>query len=150
MDDRLAEKTIRLTPRERDIVGLLLLGCDHTEIGKNLNIAPRTVKAHFSRLYLRFGIVDGIKRVKLCKLVVSEAVTSADNIDKSVDENGRKQQVIELVARGLNNRQMAVAMGTSEHIIKNSLRSIYDKLGLWNRLELALWYEAHRHEELVS
>jgi DNA-binding CsgD family transcriptional regulator len=41
-------------------------------------------------------------------------------------------------------------MGTSEHVIKNYLRSIYDKLGLWNRLELALWYEAHRHQELDS
>ena len=63
---------------------------------------------------------------------------------KSVDASERKQQVIELVAHGLNNRQMAVAMGTSEHVIKNHLRSIYDRLGLWNRLELALWYEAHR------
>ena len=61
-------ETIQLTPRERDIVALLLLGCDNIEISKNLNIAPRTVKAHFSRLYLRFGIMGGIKRVKLATL----------------------------------------------------------------------------------
>jgi DNA-binding NarL/FixJ family response regulator len=67
-----------------------------------------------------------------------------------VDADQRRQQVIELVAMGLNNRQMAVAMGTSEHIIKSALRSIYDTLGLWNRLELALWYEAHRQQVLVS
>jgi DNA-binding NarL/FixJ family response regulator len=73
-----------------------------------------------------------------------------DRGDKSVYRNARKQQVIELVAQGLNNRQMALAMGTSEHVIKNELRSIYDKLGLWNRLELALWYEAHRQPELVN
>ncbi|MFZ0860116.1 MAG: LuxR C-terminal-related transcriptional regulator [Candidatus Sulfotelmatobacter sp.] len=150
MDGWLQGKAIRLTPRERDIVGLLLLGCDNTEISKNLNIAPRTVKAHFSRLYLRFGIVDGIKRVKLCNLLVSEAFMRTDHVDKSVDANERKQQVIELVAQGLNNRQMAVVMGTSEHIIKNNLRCIYDTLGLWNRLELALWYEAHRRKELAS
>jgi DNA-binding NarL/FixJ family response regulator len=143
------QKNIQLTPRERDIVELLLLGCDNTEISKNLNIAPRTVKAHFSRLYLRFGIVDGIKRVKLCNLLASETFMRTER-DKSVDANERKQQVIELVAQGLNNRQMALVMGTSEHVIKNHLRSIYDKLGLWNRLELALWYEAHRHQELVS
>ena len=29
---------------------------------------------------------------------------------------------------------------------RNYLRVIYDKLGLWNRVELALWYEKHRHE----
>lgn len=149
MDGWLPE-SIRLTPRERDIVGLLLLGCDNSEIGKNLNIAPRTVKAHFSRLYLRFGIVDGVKRVKLCKLVVSEAFMPTGYVEKLINENECKQRVLELVAQGLNNRQMAVAMGTSEHIIKSNLRSLYDKLGLWNRLELALWYEAHRHQEFVS
>jgi DNA-binding NarL/FixJ family response regulator len=63
---------------------------------------------------------------------------------KLVDANERERQVMELVAAGLNNHQMADAMGISEHVIKYHLRSIYDRLGLWNRLELALWYEAHR------
>jgi DNA-binding NarL/FixJ family response regulator len=58
----------------------------------------------------------------------------------------REQQVIELVARGLKNREVAQAIGTSEHVVKNYLRVIYDKLGLWNRVELALWYEARRAE----
>jgi DNA-binding NarL/FixJ family response regulator len=58
----------------------------------------------------------------------------------------REQQVIELVASGLRNRDVASAIGTTEHVIKNYLRHIYDKLGLWNRVELALWYEAHKHQ----
>jgi DNA-binding NarL/FixJ family response regulator len=58
----------------------------------------------------------------------------------------REQQVIELVASGLRNREIARAIGTTEHVIKNYLRHIYDKLGLWNRVELALWYEAHKHQ----
>ena len=69
MDAWFQRETIQLTPRGRDIVALLLLGCDNIEISKNLNIAPRTVKAHFSRLYLRFGIMGGIKRVKLATLL---------------------------------------------------------------------------------
>ncbi|HEX4486357.1 MAG TPA: helix-turn-helix transcriptional regulator [Terriglobales bacterium] len=59
----------------------------------------------------------------------------------------REQRVIELVAQGLKNSEVADAIGTTEHVIKNYLRVIYDKLGLWNRVELALWYEARRHEE---
>jgi len=58
----------------------------------------------------------------------------------------REQRVIELVAQGLKNSEVAEAIGTTEHVIKNYLRVIYDKLGLWNRVELALWYEAHRNE----
>jgi DNA-binding NarL/FixJ family response regulator len=61
----------------------------------------------------------------------------------------REQRVIELVAQGLKNSEVADAIGTTEHVIKNYLRVIYDKLGLWNRVELALWYEARRHEEPV-
>ena len=58
----------------------------------------------------------------------------------------RQQQVIELVAQGLKNSEVAEAIGTTELVVKNYLRRIYDKLGLWNRVELALWYEVRRHE----
>jgi DNA-binding CsgD family transcriptional regulator len=34
--------------------------------------------------------------------------------------------------------------------VKNDLRLIYDKLGLWNRVELALWYEARQFEQVYS
>ena len=64
--------------------------------------------------------------------------------------NEREQRVIELVARGLKNKEVADEIGTTEHVIKNYLRAIYDKLGLWNRVELALWYEARRHEALIA
>jgi DNA-binding NarL/FixJ family response regulator len=57
----------------------------------------------------------------------------------------REQRVIELVARGLKNKEVANEIGTTEHVVKNYLRVIYDKLGLWNRVELALWYEARKH-----
>ena len=56
----------------------------------------------------------------------------------------REQRVIQLVAEGLKNREVAEAIGTTEHVVKNYLRVIYDKLGLWNRVELALWYESRR------
>jgi DNA-binding NarL/FixJ family response regulator len=63
------EQTIRLGPRERQIVELLLQGCDNAEIASQLNMARRTVKAHFNRLFLRFGIDGGIKRVKLATML---------------------------------------------------------------------------------
>ena len=62
----------------------------------------------------------------------------------------RQHQVIALVAQGLKNGEVARIMGTTECVVKNYLRTIYDKLGLWNRVELALWYEARRHERLAD
>ena len=58
----------------------------------------------------------------------------------------KEYRVIELVAQGLKNGEVAREIGTTEHVVKNYLRAIYDKLGLWNRVELALWYEARKHE----
>ena len=65
----MSEQTIRLGRREQQIVELLLQGCDNADIAKQLNMARRTVKAHFNRLFLRFGITSGIKRVKLATLL---------------------------------------------------------------------------------
>jgi DNA-binding NarL/FixJ family response regulator len=59
----------------------------------------------------------------------------------------RELKIIELVAQGLKNSEVAEAIGMTEHVVKNHLKVIYDKLGIWNRVELALWYEARRHRE---
>jgi len=68
------EQKVRLGPREEQIVELLLQGCDNAEIASQLKMARRTVKAHFNRLFLRFGINDGIKRVKLATLLYRRQV----------------------------------------------------------------------------
>src|SRR5712691_7719818 len=65
-----------LRPRERQVVELLLQGCDNDEISKQLNMARRTVKAHFNRLFVRFGIDSGVKRVKLATLLYRRQLCS--------------------------------------------------------------------------
>jgi hypothetical protein len=62
--------------REEQIVELLLQGCDNDEIARQLKMARRTVKAHFNRLFLRFGIRGGIKRVKLATLMYRRQLLS--------------------------------------------------------------------------
>jgi DNA-binding NarL/FixJ family response regulator len=63
--------------------------------------------------------------------------------------NEREYRIITLVAAGLKNKEVGNVIGTTEHVIKNYLRVIYDKLGLWNRVELALWYESRRNPGTV-
>jgi DNA-binding NarL/FixJ family response regulator len=50
------------------------------------------------------------------------------------------------VAEGLKNTDIALTLGTTENTIKCCLKALYDKLGLWNRVELALWYVKRQWE----
>lgn len=57
----------------------------------------------------------------------------------------REWCLLKLVAQGLKNQEIAALLSTTPHVVKNRLRVIYDKAGVFNRVELALWYEARLH-----
>jgi hypothetical protein len=48
------------------------------------------------------------------------------------------------VTQGLKNKDIAQEIGTTEQVVKNYLRKVYDKLGVSDRLELALYTMHHR------
>ena len=52
-------------------------------------------------------------------------------------------QVANLVWDGPTNREIATLIGTTEQVVKNYLRTTFDKLGVWSRLELALYVANH-------
>jgi len=52
-------------------------------------------------------------------------------------------QIATLVWEGLTNREIAKLIGTTEQVVKNYLRTTFDKLGVWSRLELALYVASH-------
>jgi DNA-binding NarL/FixJ family response regulator len=53
--------------------------------------------------------------------------------------SAKEMQIIVCITQGKRNKEIAVQMGTTEQVIKNHLRKIYDKLGVSDRLELALY-----------
>ena len=59
----------------------------------------------------------------------------------------REKAVITGVTRGMRNKEIAYELGTSEQVIKNYLRKIYDKLGVDDRVELALF---SLHNKLIT
>lgn len=56
----------------------------------------------------------------------------------------KELQIVALIIQGYKNRQIADELHTKEQVIKNYLRSIYDKSGVSDRLELALFTIHHR------
>jgi two-component system, NarL family, nitrate/nitrite response regulator NarL len=61
------------------------------------------------------------------------------NPNSQVHLSPKEKAVITGITRGLRNKEIAFEIGTSEQVIKNYLRKIYDKLGVEDRLELALY-----------
>jgi DNA-binding NarL/FixJ family response regulator len=64
---------IKVTPRDQEVLDLLVQGCSNKEIAGQLNISPRTVKQHLRTLFLRAGIREGRKRVKLATAMFEKA-----------------------------------------------------------------------------
>jgi DNA-binding NarL/FixJ family response regulator len=56
----------------------------------------------------------------------------------------KEMQIVALITQGCKNKQIALQLNTKEQVIKNYLRSIYDKTGVSDRLELALFTIHHR------
>ena len=59
----------------------------------------------------------------------------------------KEVRIATLVWQGLTNREISKLVGTSEQVIKNHLRSTFDKLGVWSRLELAMYVASHGGSE---
>ncbi len=52
--------------------------------------------------------------------------------------------MITCITRGMRNKEIAYQVGTTEQVVKNYLRKVYDKLGVSDRLELALYCMHHQ------
>jgi len=56
----------------------------------------------------------------------------------------RELSIVALIVQGSKNKEIATRLGTTEQVIKNYLRNVYDKVGVSDRLELALFTIHHR------
>ncbi len=133
-----------LTPRQAEVMKLLAQAYTYAEIAEEIGITRRTVKAHVQGTARALGYRNGLKgRVRIPMLKYFASKPSADQglgmaVWKTLST--REKHVAELVVANLSNEQIGQNMGTTEQVIKNHTRKIYEKLGVWSRVELAFWY----------
>ncbi|HWG21632.1 MAG TPA: response regulator transcription factor [Terracidiphilus sp.] len=79
------------------------------------------------------------------QLVVADPVEQ-DQVGTRVRDRltPKEMRIVALIVQGCKNREIAMRLKTTEQVIKNYLRSIYDKTGVSDRLELALFTIHHR------
>jgi DNA-binding NarL/FixJ family response regulator len=105
-------------------------------------------KVHAGEFWLdRMTTADVIRRLAK-KGSAGHAASSRLGIrEQSGALSAREREIVILVAQGFKNKEMAERMFISEQTVKNHLHNIFDKLGVSDRLELALYAIHHNLHE---
>jgi DNA-binding NarL/FixJ family response regulator len=97
------------------------------------------------------ALVECVHKVAKGESWVQTAAPSKETIDSDLvgarvrDRLTAKElRIVALIVQGYKNKEIASRLGTTEQVIKNYLRNVYDKIGVSDRLELALFTIHHR------
>ena len=129
-------KDIAISPREQQVLDLVVTGASNLEIGAVLGIAERTVKGYIGRMALRADIdAPRNKRVYLLNLLMAGEHFPLPYLSPHL------ARVAHLAMTGMTNSEIGVQVGAGENTIKNYMREIYNATGVWNRAELTGRYQ---------
>ncbi|MCI0402508.1 MAG: response regulator transcription factor [Acidobacteria bacterium] len=99
-------------------------------------------------------LLEGIRKVHRGEMWIDQRV--AADVMKAMSDprpvtraeraqlTAREQEIVSLVAQGFRNKEIADKLSISEQTVKNHLHNIFDKLGVSDRLELALYAIHHK------
>lgn len=97
------------------------------------------------------ALVECVRRVAMGEIWLPPQVMQADSPEEDMVGTRvrdrltpKEMRIVALIVQGCKNREIAFRLKTTEQVIKNYLRSIYDKTGVSDRLELALFTIHHR------
>lgn len=130
---------------KEDLVEAIRIGCS--------GIVPKTTstelllksirKVHAGEIWLdRLSTADVIRR--LSKKGSGNVAARQGLRDQGAALSTREREIVGLIAQGFKNKDMAERLFISEQTVKNHLHNIFDKLGVSDRLELALYAIHHK------
>jgi DNA-binding NarL/FixJ family response regulator len=97
------------------------------------------------------ALVDCVRKVArgetwVQDIAVPSELTENDMVGVRVRDRltAKELRIVALIVQGYKNKEIATQLGTTEQVIKNYLRNVYDKIGVSDRLELALFTIHHR------
>ncbi len=131
---------VMIEPTEEDTVEFLrrgVRGIVTRSIGPDL-LVKCIRKVHAGETWLDNKGVNWV--IEAYRAQAAQLTSPSNRVKLSTKE----LQIISGVTQGLRNKDIAQEVGTTEQVVKNYLRKIYDKLGVSDRLELAL-YCMHHH-----
>ncbi len=129
------------TENKEDLVEAMKLGCAgilHKDASVNM-IEKSIQKVHQGEIWL-----DSNTTAAVFRSFVSPGEFSPPNLNGKVTReraqlSQREREIIILIAQGYKNKEIAEKMFITEQTVKNHLHNVFDKLGVSDRLELALY-----------
>jgi two-component system, NarL family, nitrate/nitrite response regulator NarL len=139
--DSLPTRTIVLTAAEddRDVIRAMRVGARGIVLKQSASdvLVKSIRKVHEGEIWLDSRMtaefIDAFKK----------SAESGQRSEKPL-LSSREKQLVQLVAQGFRNREIGEKLFISEQTVKNHLHNIFDKLGVSDRLELALYAIHHR------
>jgi|SRR5208283_245263 len=142
-------KVIILTASEdkNEFVQAMKLGCAGIVLKQtSADLIIKSIrKVHSGEIWLDQHTTAAVMR----QFAATEAATSVGKARERAPLSAREHEIVALVAQGYKNKEMAEKMFISEQTVKNHLHNIFDKLGVSDRLELAL-YAIHKGLHLAN
>ena len=139
--DPLPTRTIVLTAAEddRDVIRAMRLGARGVVLKQSASelLVKCIRKVHNGEIWLD-------NRVTAVVIGAFKKSTESGRRPEKPLLSHREKEIVQLVAQGCRNREMGEKLFISEQTVKNHLHNIFDKLGVSDRLELALYAIHHR------
>ncbi len=145
-------RVIVLTASEdkNEFVQAMKMGCSGIVLKQTAPdlIVKSIRKVHSGEIWLDSNTTAAVMRQFSTGLEGSGSTPGAKGRERS-PLSAREREIVALVAQGYKNKEMAEKMFISEQTVKNHLHNIFDKLGVSDRLELAL-YAIHKGLHLAG
>ncbi len=107
------------------------------------NITPEALFAHIRGLMHGEAAMAPATTAVLMKRLALSNCTLCLRASPNPNLTSREYEVLSLVARGMTNRRIGALLDISENTVRNHLGSIYHKLRLSNRLQVAVYSVTH-------
>jgi two-component system, NarL family, nitrate/nitrite response regulator NarL len=145
-------RVIVLTASEdkNEFVQAMKLGCSGIVLKQTAPdlIVKSIRKVHAGEIWLDSHTTAAVMRQFQTGIDSSSSAGASKGRERS-PLSAREREIVALVAQGYKNKEMAEKMFISEQTVKNHLHNIFDKLGVSDRLELAL-YAIHKGLHLAG
>ena len=131
-------------PDNRDeFVEAMKLGCSgvlQKDVPTSL-IEKSILKVHAGEIWLDSNTTAAVMRkfASPAEMAASSSTSNGKTPRERAQLSQREREIIVLIAQGYKNKEIAEKMFITEQTVKNHLHNVFDKLGVSDRLELALY-----------